>query len=291
MARIPKKTAVFMGTVLVAAMLAAYPCSAAFFGPDSFNSLKQRLVGDGFDQETIIAVYGRPDVVFEKENASLFLRHREARLNYDQFTTPSSISSAREYMKNYAVELSAAETAYGVDQRVVTAILLIETRLGKLLGRWSILNTLSTLASLENLQIRELFWQTLSAADRPTKSRFEQWAEKKSRWAYHELKSFLTYALREGFDPTELRGSYAGALGIAQFMPSSLLHYAKDGNRDGRIDLFDHADAIASVANYLKQNGWHSEIEEDSAHRVLYRYNRSDYYVKAILKIRSLLEG
>lgn len=291
MARIPENALAYISIVLFSAMVATCPCSAAILGPDCFNPLKIRLVGDGFDAETINTLYGRSDVAFEKENASLFLRHREARLNYDQFSSPSSISSAREYMKHYATELSVTEAAYGVDQRVITAILLVETRLGRLLGKWSILNTLSTLAALGNMEVRELFWQMLSDDDRPEKSRFEQWADKKSRWAYQELKSFLTFVLREGLDPAAVRGSYAGAFGIAQFMPSSLLHYARDGNSDGRIDLFDHADAIASVASYLKQNGWHSGIEEGDAHRVLYRYNRSDYYVEAILKIRRLLKS
>lgn len=57
-------------------------------------------------------------------------------------------------------------------------------------------------------------------------------------------------------NPADIKGSYAGALGIAQFMPSNALSLAKDGDMDGKIDLFDHPDAIHSIANYLKQHGW-----------------------------------
>ncbi|MBW1751677.1 MAG: lytic murein transglycosylase, partial [Deltaproteobacteria bacterium] len=80
-------------------------------------------------------------------------------------------------------------------------------------------------------------------------------------------------------------------LGIAQFMPSSILAYAKDGNNDGQIDLFNHADAITSIASYLKHFGWHPGIDKKGAKKVIYRYNKSNYYVDAILKISVLLKG
>ena len=124
-----------------------------------------------------------------------------------------------------------------------------------------------------------------------TKADFEKWALRKSKWAYDELKAFLKYTIREGIDPVDINGSYAGALGISQFMPSSILDYAQDGNSDGQIDLFSHADAIESVASYLKKNGWHRGIKAKKASKVLYRYNRSQYYVKTVLKISELLKG
>ena len=104
-------------------------------------------------------------------------------------------------------------------------------------------------------------------------------------------KAFLTYAFREGYDPTTIPGSYAGALGIPQFMPSSILGYAKDGNKDGKIDMLNHEDAMASVANYLKRNGWRPGLSEEKAKKVVYSYNHSKYYVATILKIAKLLEG
>ena len=88
-----------------------------------------------------------------------------------------------------------------------------------------------------------------------------------------------------------VNGSYAGALGIAQFIPSSIQAFGKDGNNDGCIDLFDHADAIASIAHYLKHYGWHSAIDPKSARKVIYHYNHSSYYVDTVLKITGLLKG
>jgi membrane-bound lytic murein transglycosylase B len=92
-------------------------------------------------------------------------------------------------------------------------------------------------------------------------------------------------------DPAGINGSYAGALGIAQFMPSNIIAYAKDGNKDGRVDLHDHADAIASIASYLKHFGWKPGIDRKKAYKVVYQYNHSKYYVNIILKIADRLKS
>ena len=101
----------------------------------------------------------------------------------------------------------------------------------------------------------------------------------------------MQYTEREKIDPSHVRGSYAGALGISQFMPSNILIFAEDGDNDGRIDLFTHADAIASVANYLKRHGWHPGIGKEKAYKVVWSYNHSNYYVDIIFKISDLLKG
>ena len=80
-------------------------------------------------------------------------------------------------------------------------------------------------------------------------------------------------------------------MGIAQFMPSNVLSLAQDGNNDGRIDLFDHADAIMSVASYLSHYGWRPGIDHKAAYRVLLRYNYSKPYANTVLKIADLLKN
>ena len=92
-------------------------------------------------------------------------------------------------------------------------------------------------------------------------------------------------------DPTTIKGSYAGAMGISQFMPSNIAPYAKDGNADGQVDLFVHADAISSVASYLKHYGWKPGISREQAFKVVYHYNHSKYYVNTILDIADKLKG
>ncbi len=183
------------------------------------------------------------------------------------------------------------EKTYCVDKEIIAAIILVETRLGTYLGERSILNTLSTMASLNDQHVKNMLWRKISGSSPFTREKFDKKAEKKSTWAYSELKDFLKYANRENIDPLSVCGSYAGAMGIAQFMPSNILALAKDGNNDGCIDLFNHADSIASIASYLKHHGWQAKIDDKKAYKILLRYNNSKYYANIILKIAKLLRG
>ena len=194
-------------------------------------------------------------------------------------------------MDKHRAALENAEKTYGVNKEVITAIILVETRLGKDLGGPSTLNTLSTTASLSDPAVRDMFWGKILKSVRVTRQEYVEWAKKKSKWAYTELKAFLEYTDNAGKDPVGIYGSYAGAMGISQFMPSNIHMLGKDGNDDGQVDLFDHADAIASVANYLKHYGWHPGIDNKKAYKVLLRYNYSKYYANTILKITRQLKG
>jgi membrane-bound lytic murein transglycosylase B len=138
--------------------------------------------------------------------------------------------------------------------------------------------------------VRRTFYKQIPAEKRPPKNKFEKSAKRRSNWAYNELKAFLKYAYKEGMDPAEIPGSFAGAMGYAQFMPSSILAYGKDGNGDGTVDLLTHPDAMASIANYLKRHGWKPGISRKKKEKVIYHYNHSEYYVKAILKIAERLK-
>ena len=85
-----------------------------------------------------------------------------------------------------------------------------------------------------------------------------------------------------GFDPLAIKGSWAGAFGLCQFVPSAYLNYAVDGNGDERVDLFNVVDALASVANYLQCNGWENGSLEKKR-KAIYAYNHCDNYVRAVL--------
>ena len=256
-----------------------------------FNTLQARLTGDGFDPLMLKTLFLKPDVHFEARTVSLFFMHSEARINYDQFLSPESIQKARKYIQDHLPDLTVAQETYGVDKEVITAIMLVETRLGTYLGSSSILNTLSSLAAIKDPELREVVWNSMQEDRRPDRSVFEEKVVAKSTWAYQELKAFLKYTDREKIDPAAIYGSYAGALGISQFMPSNILAYGRDGNHDGKIDLFNPSDAIMSIANYLKSFGWKPGIGYDAAFNVVYNYNHSKVYVTTILKIADQLKG
>ncbi|MDX2441068.1 MAG: lytic murein transglycosylase [Desulfobacterales bacterium] len=278
--------------LILIVMIFAPACAFATTAHNNyFESLQDKLITDGFDEYEIKALYIRPEVSFETKGVSLFFMHSEARLDYDQYTVKQQIKKARRYMKKYNMELSQAQKIYGVDKEVITAIILIETQCGTLLGNRSVLNTLSTLASLFDLQARGMLWKEISDIPELSQDEYEKKAERKSKWAYRELKAFLEHTTIERVDPVEIKGSYAGAMGISQFMPSNIPTLAKDGNNDGSIDLFNHADAIASIAFFLKHHGWKPGISKKKAQKVVHHYNHSDKYVYAVLKIAKLLKG
>ncbi|MBL7181053.1 MAG: lytic murein transglycosylase [Desulfobacterales bacterium] len=281
--------AFFVCLIILISILRAQVSSSAETKGSYFKTLQQTLIKDGFDQAWINSLYSKPEVYFETEGVSRFLVHREATLNYDQFASPDSIQRARQYMQTYKSILENTEQSYGVDKEIITAIILIESQFGTLMQGPSTLNILSTMASLANPNIRNMLWKEATRSRKLSRKRYEKWAQRKSKWAYIELKAFLKYTAKEDIDPSAVYGSYAGAVGIAQFMPSNILAYAKDGDNDGKVDLFTHADAIASIANYLKYYGWNADINRAKAEKVIFRYNRSTYYVDAVLKISDLL--
>jgi len=247
---------------------------------DHFQALQEKLIKDGFNSEKIKRLYSRPQVFYETDGVTILF-----------FANKWSIDKAKKYMHQHREELARVEKAYGVDSRVITAILLVESGLGKNVGKRSALNSLSTLASLMYPDVRRTFYKQIPDDKRPNKNKFEKAAKRRSKWAYAELKAFLKHAYKEGFDPAEIPGSFAGAMGYAQFMPSNILAYGKDGNGDGTIDLLTHPDSMASIANFLKRHGWRPGISRKKQEKVIYHYNHSDYYVKAILKIAERLKS
>jgi membrane-bound lytic murein transglycosylase B len=260
----------------------------------NFRSLEIRLINDQsekFQPDQIKTLFENSGIEFEVKTVGSYFLHQEAKLNYDQFLSDESIEKARQYQEQYKADLEKAEKEYGVDKNVITAIMLVETRLGKNVGSSSVMNVLATMAALEDPDIRELFWKQLPENNRISKEEYDVKAPKKAQWAYNELKAFIKYAEREGLDPASIDGSYAGAMGIAQFMPTNALTLAKDGNQDGSVNLFQHEDAIASIANYLKRYGWKPGLTQEQAYDVVYHYNHSKYYVNTILKIRDKLKG
>ncbi len=284
-------TIFFMGILILNFIFYSQHAAGSKHSKIYFESLQKRLIEDGHDKDRISELYKRPEVYFETKGVSRFLVHREASLNYHQFTSKKSIRNASKYIKKHQIILERTEKTYGVDKEIITAIILVETRLGNMLGGPSVLNTLSTMAALEDTDVRNMFWGKVSKASRLTREQFEKWVKRKSSWAYKELRAFLSYTAKEKMDPAAVSGSYSGAMGIAQFMPTNILAFAKDGDNNESIDVFNHSDAITSIANYLKHYGWYPGIDGKKAYKVIYYYNHSRQYVDTILKVSALLKS
>jgi len=285
-----KRTILTAGLLIAGFLLLSE--SRATVDPNSkpFSSLQKKLITDGYDPIKISGIYDQPHVFFEADGVALLFTYQEAKVDYAQFTNEWSIGKAKQYMQKYEAELARIEEQYRVDKKVITAILLVESGLGASVGTRSTLNTLSTMAALMEPAVRNMFWDSIPESKKISRKKFEKKAAARSKWAYEELKAFLTYADREGFDPTAIPGSFAGAVGVAQFMPTSILAYGKDGDDDGMVDMLNHADSMASVANFLKSHGWRQGQDSKKAQKIIHHYNHSTYYVNIILKIAGLLK-
>ena len=155
----------------------------------------------------------------------------------DRMVDPVRVQAGVQFWLRNAQALERAESETGVPASVVVGILGVETIYGKRMGKYRVLDALATLA----------FDFPASHPKAPARAAY----------FLQELEAFLVWCQATGHDPLTVRGSYAGAMGMAQFMPSSWQKYAVDFDADGRIDLFDNSqDAIGSVANYLAAFGW-----------------------------------
>ena len=147
-----------------------------------------------------------------------------------RFVEPSRLAAGHRFMHVHASTLAKAEKRFGVPAEIIAAIIGVETIYGKITGRF---NTFSALATL--------------AFDYPPRSELFR----------RELEELLLLAREEGKNPRDYRGSYAGALGLPQFLPSSRRRWGIDFSGDGVTDLSGSAeDAIGSVANFLAEHGW-----------------------------------
>lgn len=146
------------------------------------------------------------------------------------FLTRKRINDGVKFWQENNNIISYAEKVYGVAPEIMVAIIGVETFYGRLQGKYRVMDALSTLA-------------------------FKY--PKRSKFFRGELKHFLIMSQEQNFDPLSRNGSYAGAMGIGQFIPSSYQSYAVDFNGDGQKDIWENnADAIGSVANYFKRHGW-----------------------------------
>lgn len=148
------------------------------------------------------------------------------------FITEQRIAGGVRFMRKHRAVLERAELVYGVPKEVITAIIGVETYYGRMKGNYRVVDALSTLAF-----------------DYPPRAEFFR----------GQLKEYFILAREENIDPFSIKGSYAGAMGYGQFIPSSYRHYAVDFDGDKKRDIWENpTDAIGSVANYFKDHGWQS---------------------------------
>lgn len=190
------------------------------------------LEAEGFDAaevRKVLAQAERKDSILEAIS-----RPAERRLTWGEyrkiFIEPKRISQGVEFWNEQAETLARAEETYGVPAEIIVAIIGVETRYGRIMGRYRVLDALATLGF-----------------DYPKRADFFR----------GQLIDFLRMTREESLNPTDPIGSYAGAMGYGQFIPSSFRDFAVDFDEDGKRNIWTNkVDAIGSVAHYFQAHGW-----------------------------------
>lgn len=203
---------------------------------------------------------------------------------YKDVVSSGNAQLCRAFIRQHRAAFADAQRRYGVPPEIGAALLFVETRLGRLLGRESAFYTLASMSVTRSPGTIIGYLDGL-----PGTQRYSRWIktrmDEKADWAYDELKALLRYCYANDLDPYALPGSMYGAIGMCQFMPSNLTRFGADGDHDGRINIFQAPDAIASLSRYLHDNGWKRGLSLRGQEKVLLRYNRSTTYARTILAL------
>lgn len=198
--------------------------------------------------------------------------------------SPRFYKKGIDFIVDYEDAYETAWERYEVSPEVITAILILETRLGDYPMKYNVFKVYTTLTTLLD---SEYFTSVLQAARSgyvPTEKVLND-ARKKGKWGLEELSALINLSDRLGIDPVGINGSFAGALGPAQFIPTSFVKFGVDGNDDGKVDPFDMEDCIVSVANYLKLAGWKEDAALQRKRQAIWTYNHHDVYVNTIMMV------
>ncbi len=202
--------------------------------PETQQFIDEMQQRHGFDKDALTYIFRRaqylPSVIKAISPPRDPVAVRSWQRYRSRFIEPVRIKAGVAFWERHQDSIRAASEKYGVPEEIIVGIIGVETIYGRNTGSYQAVSALSTLA-FDYPRRAELF--------------------------RGELENLLLMAREQGRDPLDYQGSYAGALGLPQFLPSSVRNYAVDFDGDGRIDLLNSPrDAIGSVARYMQMHGW-----------------------------------
>lgn len=258
----------------VAGVLSAAPALAAC-GNDAagfdqwLEGFKRDAAAQGISRGTVDAALG--GVTYDKKVISADRNQKHFKQSFEQFSgrmIPPRLKRARSMLQQHAAVLERIESQFGVPAEVVVAIWGLETDFGAVRGNMSTIRSLATLA----------------------------YDCRRSDFFTGQLVDALRVADRGDLSPDQMRGGWAGELGQTQFLPSSYIAFAVDGDGDGRRNLLSStADVLASTANYLRGHGWQPGqpwTEGSPNFPVIVSWNKAQVYARTVAEFaRQLAEG
>lgn len=262
-------------------------------GDRGWGYLVEKLASDGVPREVALGTV--QDSRFEEFDGLYFRPNpRESKAMYRNFLKPASVARARSCRAEHASAFERAAERERVPAGVLAAILHVETGCGANTGDEVVLYRLARLAMANEPANLDANIRRNAGVNGRIDPDLERRTRERGKYLedlfYPEVLATFEVARRMNVAPLDVTGSGAGAFGYPQFLPTSFLKHGVDGNGDGRVDLYDHADAAASAARYLAQHGWKPGISRTEQRKVIWYYNRSDAYIDAVLGLADRLE-
>ncbi|MGZ3695212.1 MAG: lytic murein transglycosylase [Bdellovibrionota bacterium] len=261
------------------------------FGPAEYASEKLRTAGINEDFLQLLLSNYREDQRAKVLDLNLLGFLRSSTATGDEKIPGWELAKVEKFLKAHRKEFSYVEKNYPVPKEVIASLLWVETKHGKDVGTYHVG---SALLSLVEADFPTILDQTLDSARKKCseytpviEAKIVERSHSKSTWAVSEIIALQEVHRRGLKDVTKLHGSFSGAFGMAQFLPSSYLTWAKGNKKEP--NLFKADDSILSVANYLSSNGWTAK-DKTTQEAALFHYNRDKAYVTRILKMSNCLK-
>ena len=231
-------------------------------------AIRTDAIKKGVPESFLIETFSHEGITTHNKILERFARPYEKKSWTDYrklFVTESRINKGASFFRQNEATLLSVGKQFGVDPYLILSIVGVESNYGRHKGQYTVFNALYT-------QIAKM--------------------PKRAKWAKKEMVAYLIYCYTDSVPPHSIKGSYAGAFGYGQFIPSSFNAYAADGNGDGIRMPYKWVDVFASVGNYLVKNGYpvSEPTNKKRIYKSVYAYNHADNYVKAILELRDELK-
>lgn len=260
-----------------------------------FKPVIDTLLKKGVDSAYIYKLLDCNETNFDEKYIKINVTGYLKKTDYSHNYNTRAVQKSKDFLRENIEILKKVEKEYGVNKETIVAILWVETKLGTYLGKNHIPSVFFSTALVNLPQYIQVNIKELDSLNLDT-AKYNQLVEKiharsrrKSDWAINELVAMSKIDKKNMLQFHSVYGSWAGAFGMSQFLPSSYYKHAVDGNNDGKIDLFDKEDAIFSIANYLKNHGW-MQNDVYMQRKSVFAYNNSNDYVNAVFKLANKLK-
>lgn len=273
---------------LIIIILLVFPVKLWAGSEISRQFIEERLIDKGMDKSQAQSMVSDSRISTQQDIVILNLFHSAPQGAEKQPNVMDidarSIRKGKFFIKENKETLSSVEQRFGTSPQIITAILIVESKLGTYPMRYNVVTAYTNLASLLNPDyFGEMQKKYADVYPQLNDEETIKKAKSKAQWALDELYHLAYLANELKIDPLSIMGSFSGAIGPAQFIPSTFRSFGIDGDEDGIRNPLNMRDAKASIGNYLKNSGWSEEAPLETKRNAIWQYNHSQVYVNTIM--------